>query len=623
MAGNNSATTSSPDHGIHAPPNAEAALAYMVGTPYGRICGTSDPNTVPPRHPVVALFNAQPAAIDERLRNHIASICDRPPNSDNVWGYDVLSLGPASLYHDGDGSQPRLPIRLIIKVKRDSSLGRDWATCTRLARTCYKALQDLGGISDVHCLVVEADLVLTQSNDPVPAPSFVPFKLDSGAWMSTALSRQSLLCMTNKIGQPIATLSNPTKQGTSGYFIRLSGPGSGYSSAGAQTFLLTSRHVVCDDDNTNDITYPLPSSSDRSPMKPIHVIQPGPRHLEALQDELKSEITKRNKFIAAVKARSDTMPDENDTANLLFARYKQELPTLESLSEHCLKHRTDDSQKIGTVAYSRSIGVRDEHRIDWALISCGPDASTGTGAYNNSCCISDIIHNVRDKVMEQVDPAFAVTVDGCANGLGSELEFITLNTCFSRSTVERYHAIPNVNSVPAAAAVEHEDGQGEDGKFLVYKYGATTGSTYGVLNSILSRHLDGRGMLHKDYCIVGPRKEFSRSGDSGSVVFGLLPILTPLLMPSPNSVRTPSPTINGSEGGNRSNKGHGSSQAAEEEATKPKIYCTPGIIGVVWGGNGPPLSGSYQDVTFATPFDIVLEDIEDFTGRKVIDLSRW
>lgn len=121
---------------------------------------------------MVALFNGQSAAVVERLQSIITSVCGHPPrsNSDNtVWGYDVLCLGPAlpqgAVGNDGSVKVgTNLPIYLFLKVKRDSTISRDWDTCTRLARACYEALQDLDGITDVHCLVVEADVVTYQGN---------------------------------------------------------------------------------------------------------------------------------------------------------------------------------------------------------------------------------------------------------------------------------------------------------------------------------------------------------------------------------------------------------------------------------------------------------------------------
>lgn len=69
----------------------------------------------------------------------------------SIKGYDVLRMGRASL------GEARLPVRLILRIQRESSLSADWATCSRLARACFGVLQERG-ISDVHCLVLEVDL---------------------------------------------------------------------------------------------------------------------------------------------------------------------------------------------------------------------------------------------------------------------------------------------------------------------------------------------------------------------------------------------------------------------------------------------------------------------------------
>lgn len=425
--------------------------------------------------------------------------------------------------------------------------------------------------------------------------------------------------MTNKIGQPIATLDHPNKYGTAGYYICLSGPDPNCPLHGAETFLLTNRHVVCEDTNTDSITHLSSSSPASPPAKLIHVIQPGPRHLGELKDELNSEIKRRNKFIEKVKSRSDDTPDVNEPQNVLYSRYKQELPTLGSLMKHCLAHENLASQVIGTVAYSPALHVRDKFRADWALISCGPNASTL--AYNNSNCISNINLKIKEQLMDTVDPDFAVTVDGSTDGQDSELDFIALDTVFRRSTIECSYKIFKFGSVADTAEVEVKEVKNLDGKIpVVYKYGATTGSTCGTLSGILALRWDKFGLCHKDYMVVGSCREFSQPGDSGSLIFGLLPsrpIVNPVPVPSASSVGT------GRASSNHRDNGYGSFQSglqAAEYVTKPKNYCTPGIIGQVWGGHGTQFSMPYHDITFATPFEIVLASIEEFTDRVVLGL---
>lgn len=436
------------------------------------------------------------------------------------------------------------------------------------------------------------------------------------------------------MGQPITTLDNLDGYGTGGFFVRLSGPDPDFPSAGAETFLLTNRHVVCDGDNNVDIMHPLSSGSQSgsqsgspsgSPSgsqsgsalplaEPIRVIKPGPSCLRDLMIDLEIEITQRTEFITDAENDSEDALEENDPPNLLYAQYHRELPILKSLMEYCLAHDSPESQVIGTVAYSPALGVRHEFHNDWALIRCGPELGAGTGAYNNSSCISGINNTVKCySLMSQVDPRFAVNVEGDCKRRRAELEFITLNTVFDRSTVEHHYAIPEVSDVAAVIAKyededKYKEGHGKDGKFLVYKYGANSASTYGILNSILSVQWNGCNVPEKDYCIVGPHAGFSQPGDSGSAIFGLLPI-------SP-----PSSAADGNEGA----KCGGSTQSstAVKEGTKPRGNCTPGIIGIVWSGLGMPDSAPLHGVTFATPFDVVLADIEKFTGRVAIDITR-
>lgn len=421
--------------------------------------------------------------------------------------------------------------------------------------------------------------------------------------------------MTNKIGQPIAPLANPNKYGTGGLFVCLSGPDQDCPSAGTETFLLTNRHVVCEGDNQMDIMHPSSSASASPLAEPIRVIQPGPRRLSDLMVDLEIEIAQRTEFITDAENDYEDALEEDDPPNLLYAQYMRELPILKSLMEHCLSHGNPESQVIGTVAYSPALGVRHAFRKDWALIRCAPDSGTGTGPYNNSSCISGITNVVRDNLMSQIDPRFAVTVDGECKPRRSKLEFITLNTVFNRSTVEYHYAIPEASGVDAIAA-EHEDedegkgDQGKDGSFLVYKYGASSESTHGILNSIMSVQWDGCSVFHKDYCIVGPRTRFARRGDSGCAVFGLLPV-------SP-----PSSAADAKEGVKCRVGKQSSTQAAVKEGTKPRGHYTPGIIGLTWGGLGTPYPKLHHDVTYASPFDAILADIEEFTGRVAIGITR-
>lgn len=101
------------------------------------------------------------SGIDTRLHNIITSVCGPNDLGSSVVGYDVLCLGRASKSKGAEvvpTQQRDLPIRLLIRIKRESSLGGDWPTCTRMAHACYEVLQE-EGINDVHCLVFEADTV--------------------------------------------------------------------------------------------------------------------------------------------------------------------------------------------------------------------------------------------------------------------------------------------------------------------------------------------------------------------------------------------------------------------------------------------------------------------------------
>jgi hypothetical protein len=114
-------------------PYNRASLASMVGSPYGRICGTSDQivigelsalesspscgiwtssrhramtvDQVPPQHPVVGLFNAKPAITYDRLCNDIASVWAVPSiatvcgdSTSSVWALQAAVVSPSDLW---------------------------------------------------------------------------------------------------------------------------------------------------------------------------------------------------------------------------------------------------------------------------------------------------------------------------------------------------------------------------------------------------------------------------------------------------------------------------------------------------------------------------------------------
>ena len=53
-------------------------------------------------------------------------------------------------------------------------------------------------------------------------------------------------------------------------------------------------------------------------------------------------------------------------------------------------------------------------------------------------------------------------------------------------------------------------------------------------------------------------------------------------------------------------------------AIDPRLGGSPGAIGLLWGGNNTDAGHRKgYDLTYAIPFEYVLDDIEGFTSRKV------
>ena len=59
-------------------------------------------------------------------------------------------------------------------------------------------------------------------------------------------------------------------------------------------------------------------------------------------------------------------------------------------------------------------------------------------------------------------------------------------------------------------------------------------------------------------------------------------------------------------------------------AIDPRLGGSPGAIGLLWGGNNTDAGYTKgYDLTYAIPFEYVLDDIEVFTSRKVQNFKRF
>lgn len=423
--------------------------------------------------------------------------------------------------------------------------------------------------------------------------------------------------MSNKIGQPISPCNTPTESGTIGLFVRLgtgTGTGSGdQRSTGAQeqTYLLTNRHVVCSDDMIEDIGHPDPLGEDHgggsrnkkaAAPASINIMQLGTDKYEEVMATLKRELNRKQKYTEAMRPLYQDYRD--DTAGLpkpsiTYTRTLQELQCLKQFKDYCDALGSPAARRVGPVAFSPALGIQGGYRRDWALIS-----SAYQGA--NSSCIFHLHGEDRDELRDRVRLEFSVTVEGHA-GQDMLRDFISLNAVCSRETIKRHFTVPLLTDGLIKADASNKTTAGDD-EFLVYKYGPETGSTCGALNCISSRQHEKLGGIITDYCVISHKNPFSAKGDSGSAVFGVLPLSA----------------ADSSDGSDGVPQRHGKDDASPDSKVRAaKHNYTPVVIGIMWGVNDDQWKRSDHDVTYVIPIETILDDIEEYTGLPVVGLKRY
>jgi hypothetical protein len=413
-----------------------------------------------------------------------------------------------------------------------------------------------------------------------------------------------LLRISDNIGMPIASVTNPDRYGTGGLYIRLSATDAGSrASARSQeptTYLLTNRHVICGDTETQDIG--VPSSGDsgvndgskEAGTLQIDMIQLSPHGFSEISSQIDEQISSTMEFIDDL--------DNHEGGDYRVAA--NTLGRLQEIQRCCSAHKEPSDRRIGTVEFSPRIGKHATgYRRDWALVRC---ANQGI----NVSCMYGLNHADQMQLVQKLRPGFAVSVEGrpMSPGFRARFDFIKLEGFFTRNTIKQYHTVHTnpkkhgnyVRGTLVASDSETDVAEHKKQKLVVYKYGAVTDSTCGMLNCISSRQAeDGTGGTYFKYCIIGFHDQklsaFSEKGDSGSAIFGLLPV--PLSPSSPGASKV-------AKRGGKSGANH--------------TY-TPGIIGLLWGGIG---RGPVQDVTYATPIEDVLDNIKKHTGRDIVNLQR-
>jgi hypothetical protein len=274
--------------------------------------------------------------------------------------------------------------------------------------------------------------------------------------------------------------------------------------------------------------------------------------------ETKATKARFQRLLPLLEIKSDT-GRLSDKEKVTYDDIKRKLARLQDFERHCDAHDKLNQRIIGEVIASPSIGAcMGGFRRDWALVALDETKFVPPQ-------IHVLIANFNNKVWDDIDKSGMTTA---LKEHDTNKDLLALNAYFTMDTIHRQDpdllkrtTSPDDRNPPA---------------LHVYMSGAKSKATHGVLNRVKSYHCseprDGGLVWTADLCIIastGDDDRFSKRGDGGAVVFAMIP-----------------------DGG----------------ADQVRV----GIVGLIWGGHN-----DIRDISYATPFEYVVQDIEHFTGCKV------
>ncbi|XXG94083.1 hypothetical protein Hte_000335 [Hypoxylon texense] len=377
-------------------------------------------------------------------------------------------------------------------------------------------------------------------------------QVDPEAWACE--TNELSLPMTSSLGYPIGYLSEGRKaEGSLGLHIRLGDHSAVYG--------LTCRHVV------SNGRPPSASYTVSETHRQYHV-QAGDNGFTQCLKKLEAHQTELRDLVTPLQTKKERW--ENWFTH-----------------EDGHEHKRPTTEEIETLSHLQSRAAYNQHVVDlFSKIRCKRDRQIGYLAFHPKSELSvDRPGYLKDWALVRLDP--------------SKFNGDPDNKVFIGSNVYLKHYLKN-GFLPLR--LESEDME-YTSTIRVGKRGLTTGLTFGQRSSIeavVRHHSDAKDQFAWEMLIVpyGPRQVFSDKGDSGSSIFDMQGRVIGLV--------------------------NGSTDAAPYDEKRgwrgaPKRY--PG--GTAWPGEADETQSSDlptwpegTDVTFATPIQWVLEDIQRFTGLE-------
>ncbi|KAI0377802.1 hypothetical protein F5Y04DRAFT_291584 [Hypomontagnella monticulosa] len=395
---------------------------------------------------------------------------------------------------------------------------------------------------------------------PSDDPFFQPVAMSE--WNSKTLSkyRQCLLNFTPYLGRRISNISS-IGTGSSGLYARLIPKAA--SNKRPINIMITARHVFFDDDK-EVVNLLTPSGGDKTPTQ---VIQMDSDYIGMIKTVLRRDVKTLGSVIRGLKEVETERPFTYEE-KLKYQEAWREIIKADDFLHHCIRHQYTRDRVIGTVVASPSLGSFWGTGRDWAAIGLSKHMF-GSTTPPNRVCVAGLspasLSTLRSK------GCIIQASDDTNDSPDSDLEFIEIITYFTRRAI--------------SALKKPID---------VYMSGAMSSTTHGILNQVYSYHWTGKHDLKWQYCVLDEsrRYSFSQRGDSGSVVFAVLPA----------SVAATS-----------------TQQPSSADGIRSTEQLVVGALGFLVAGCRSAEGNLYDqcDISHVTPFDLVKDSIEDFTGYRV------
>ncbi len=474
-----------------------------------------------------------------------------------------------------DGPAEHYPVVLLVAIA-ESEL--EWEHAIELALACRAILRE-ADINDVEVELLESDVTALGCSRADLERLVVDDYWDSSNLMSAVATKinEALLPVLPYLGYHIVQAPSG-KGGTMCVHLRL---GSGRS----QTYGLVSRHVAVADKLEDaadyryvDSTYEIQNVVRINILFPLSAVEAALDSLAQARSSISEHCGRSNLELKVKEYRATDM----DLAKLrdqdsLLEYLDMLTPRLKALLGVTPEEVSIEGRKLGHVAFSPKHEVHNRHGFfrDWALVELDE---------------AQFQHAPENKVF-----------------IGNENR---LAIPFASRPVLDSQAFLRVRGIRPLQTRKRES-------YYVGKYGRTTGLTFGIvgeIEAIIRRPLSGEGEIISWALLIisagrkkYPGDPFSEPGDSGSCIFDMSGRLVGML-----------------DAGQQSSKVRRCGKAYTEPEPQLPPTGTSGTAAPEgytdfdesYGAPRRETEARQVDVTFATPMDWLLQDVEDFTGLK-------